>query len=128
MANIKENEEVELYADYKKLNNQEQLINTLNNVKNSLNEYDSGILLKLTNILSEVNQLVKYDKSIKDISDLINDIVLQLQEVEIDIEGRLTNDDFDKSRLPIIEERIGVIETLKRKYGGSIESIFENKK
>ena len=93
-----------------------------------MNEYDSGVVLKLTNILSEIKQLVKYDKSIKDISDLINDIVLQLQEVEIDIEGRLTNDDFDKSRLPIIEERIGVIETLKRKYGGSTESIFENEK
>ena len=128
MADIKENEEAELYADYKKLNSKEQLINTLNNVKNSLNEYDSGVVLKLTNILSEIKKLVKYDKSIKNISDLINDIVLQLQEVEMDIEGRLTNDDFDKSRLPIIEERIGVIETLKRKYGGSTESIFENEK
>ncbi len=54
-----------------------------------MNEYDSGVVLKLTSILSEIKQLVKYDKSIKDISDLINDIVLQLQEVEIDIEGRL---------------------------------------
>lgn len=128
MADIKENEDTTLYSDYKRLSNQELLINTLNDVKNSLNEYDNGVVLKLTNMLSEINKLVRYDNSIKNISDLINTIVLQLQEVEIDIEGRLTNDEFDKSRLPIIEDRISVVETLKRKYGGSIESIFENEK
>ena len=69
MASINENEEVELYADYKKLNNKEQLVNTLNNVKNSLDEYDSGVVLKFfTNINArDIIQLVKYDKSIKDI-------------------------------------------------------------
>ena len=38
---------------------------------------------------------------------------MQLQEIEIDIEARLSADDFDISRLPNIEERISLFEQLK---------------
>ena len=51
-----------------------------------------------------------------------------MQEVGVDIEGRLSGGEFDKSKLPLIEERIGVVESLKRKYGGSISSVLEYKK
>ena len=43
MADIKEDEEEKLYLDYKKLNNQEDLIKKLNNVKQSLNDYENGL-------------------------------------------------------------------------------------
>ena len=127
LSDLKNDEDIILHDDYKKLNNQEKLINTFNAVKNSLNDYDSGMISNLTSILSDVNQLVKYDNSTEDISNSIKSIILQLQDVGIDIESRLSNGDFDKSRLPVIEERISVIENLKRKYGGSLDSVLEYK-
>ena len=128
MAGIKENEEEKLYQDYKKLNNQEDLIKKLNNVKQSLNDYENGVVSRLTNLSTELNQVLKYDNSVKDFTEIISSMIMQLQEMEIDIEARLSTDDFDSSRLPNIEERISLFEQLKRKYGGSIESIFENEK
>jgi DNA repair protein RecN (Recombination protein N) len=127
LSDLKNNEDTMLHEQYKKLNNQEKLINTFNVVQNALNDYDNGMISKLTHILGEINQLVKYDKSTVDISETINSIILQLQEVGIDIEGRLLEGVFDKSKLPQIEERIGVVEGLKRKYGGSISSVLEYK-
>ena len=128
MADIKENEEEKLLQDYKKLNNQEDLIKKLNNVKQSLNDYENGVVSRLTNLSTELNQVLKYDNSVKDFTEIISSMIMQLQEMEIDIEARLSTDDFDSSRLPNIEERISLFEQLKRKYGGSIESIFENEK
>ena len=128
MADIKEDEEEKLYSDYKKLNNQEDLIKKLNNVKQSLNDYENGVVSSLTNLSAELNQAMKYDNSILNLSEIINSMIMQLQEIEVDIEARLSADDFDISRLPNIEERISLLEQLKRKYGGSIESIFENEK
>ena len=128
MADIKEDEEEKLYLDYKKLNNQEDLIKKLNNVKQSLNDYENGVVSNLTNLSTELNQVMKYDNSVKDLTETISSMIMQLQEIEIDIEARLSADDFDISRLPNIEERISLLEQLKRKYGGSIESVFENEK
>ena len=82
----------------------------------------------LTNLSTELNQVVKYDNSFEDLSEIISSMIMQLQEIEIDIEARLSGGDFDISRLPNIEERISLFEQLKRKYGGSIDSIFENEK
>ena len=64
---------------------------------------------------------------VKDLTEIISSMIMQLQEIEIDIEARLSADDFDISRLPNIEERISLFEQLKRKYGGSIESILKMK-
>ena len=128
LSDLKNDEDIMLHEEYKKLNNQEKLINTFNVVQNSLNDYDNGILSNLTHILGEINQLVKYDKSTDDISSSIKSIILQLQEVGTDIEGKLSDGELDKSKLPLIEERIGVVESLKRKYGGSISSVLEYKK
>ena len=128
LSDLKNDEDIMLHEEYRKLNNQEKLINTFNVVQNALNDYDNGMISHLTNILGEINQLVKYDKSTGDISSTIKSIILQLQEVGIDIEGRLSEGEFDKSKLPQIGERIGVVESLKRKYGGSISSVLEYKK
>ena len=52
--------------------------------------------------------------------------MVQLQDIDSEIESRLSSDEIDKTRLSFIEERISVLESLKRKYGGSIESVIEN--
>ena len=53
--------------------------------------------------------------------------MVQLQDIDSEIESTLSSDEIDKTRLSFIEERISVLESLKRKYGGSIESVIENR-
>ena len=55
----------------------------------------------------------------------INSVIVQLQDVDLEMEDRLSNDEFDQERLSFIEQRISTLESLKRKYGGSIESIID---
>ena len=68
------------------------LIKKLNNVKESLNDYENGVVSSLTNLSTELKQVVKYDNSVEDLSEIISSMIMQLQEIEIDIEARLSGD------------------------------------
>ena len=127
LADIKIEEETNLLNEYKRLNHQEEILNFYNHLQLKLNSHDEGILSDLNNILSKIDSLKKYDKSILKFEDLFNSIVVQLQDVDSEINSRLINDEFDDERLSFIEERTAVLETLKRKYGGSLESVLEHR-
>ena len=117
-------EETKLLNEYKKLNNQEEILSFFNHLQLKLNNHDKGILSDLNNILNKIESLKKYDDNISRFSNLFNSIVVQLQDVDSEINSRLGSDEFDETRLSFIEERITVLETLKRKYGGSLESVM----
>ena len=117
-------EETKLLIEYKKLNHQEEILSFFNNLQLKLNNHDKGILSELNNILNKIESLKKYDDNISRFSNLFNSIVVQLQDVDSEINSRLGSDEFDETRLSFIEERITVLETLKRKYGGSLESVM----
>jgi len=125
LADIKIEEETNLIREYKRLNHQEEILKFFNHLQLKLNSHDGGILSELNNILSKIGSLKKYDENISKFEDLFNSIVVQLQDVDSEVNSSLINDEFDERRLSFIEERIAVLETLKRKYGGSLESILE---
>ena len=127
LANIKIEEEIDLINEYKKLNHQEELLTFFNTLQLKLNNNQKGIISDLNSISGKIEFLKKYDKSISSLEEQINSIIIQLQDIDSDIEARLSSDEFDSSKLSSIEERISVLESLKRKYGGSIESVIQNR-
>ena len=127
LADIKIEEETNLIREYKRLNHQEEILKFFNHLQLKLNSHDDGILSDLNNILNKIDSLKKYDENISKFGELFNSIVLQLQDIDTEINSRLINDDLDGTRLPFIEERIAVLETLKRKYGGTLESVLEHR-
>ena len=116
-------EETKLLNEYKKLNHQEEILSFFNHLQLKLNNNDKGILSDLNNILNKIESLKKYDDNISKFANLFNSIVVQLQDIDSEINSRLASDEFDEVRLLVIEERITALETLKRKYGGSLESV-----
>ena len=127
LANIKIEEEIDLINEYKKLNHQEELLTFFNTLQLKLSNNQKGIISDLNSISGKIEFLKKYDKSISSLEEQINSIIIQLQDIDSDIETRLSSDEFDSSKLSYIEERISVLESLKRKYGGSIESVIQNR-
>ena len=55
-------------------------------------------------------------------------MIFTLDDMSLTLREYLKGLSFDPGRLEEIEERLEVIKALKRKYGGSIESVLENKK
>ena len=98
---------------------------SLTNAGILLEEGDSAVIKKLNTIMSELDKVSDYDDAILGLYKRIGsnridleDLILEIQRVQDDII-------INKDELERINEIISHIEMLKRKYGGSIESVVE---
>lgn len=121
--NILEQEDVLLHEKYKKLVHLRDIIETLQDSNYAISEKNEAILPQIEYLKNKISFLEKYDKSISTISTLIDQSIINIQEAQNEINEELSRLDFDSEEVYKIEERLTAIETLKRKYGGSLESI-----
>jgi DNA repair protein RecN (Recombination protein N) len=73
----------------------------------------------------QLQQLERFDPSHKDFADAGGNLLEQAEDLSREIRNYAEQIEFNPRRLVEIEERIGLLNNLKRKYGGSMESILE---
>ena len=122
MAELREFEEEELLKKIKKLSNVQE-------IKKSL--YESIHILNSDNInsvYSIINKIQGYDEKLEE---FLSRIDIQLEELKLlsyDLRDYSDNLALDEKELNNIENRMSLINRLKRKYGFSIERINEYRK
>ena len=116
-------EDIELGKEFKRLNHVDELISTIQNLNQSLTEHDHSIYRQLASALNELERLSKYDESLKPFIDSIDQATVSIQDASAGMIQHMESIEYDQKRLQEVEERLQAIESLKRKYGGSIESI-----
>ena len=119
-----ENEDVRLGVEFKRLNHIDELISTLQNMNQSLTEHDHSIYRQLISTLNDLERLSNYDKNLGTFIDSLKQASISIQDASVSLFQYAENIDNDPEQSKIIEDRLQEIESLKRKYGGSIESIF----
>ena len=117
------NEDIELSQKFKRLNHIEELISTVRNLNQTLTEHEHSIYRQLASAISDLEKLSNYDQSIKSFIDSIDQAAISIQDASSDLLQYAESVDNDSSLLQEVEERLHSIEALKRKYGGSIESV-----
>jgi len=122
-----ENEDVDLGREFKRLNHIDELTSTVQNMNQSLTEHDHSIYRQLVSTLNDLERLSNYDKNLETYIDSIKQASIAIQDASAGLFQYAENIDNDPEQSKIIEERLQEIEGLKRKYGGSIESIFSFK-
>ena len=123
-----ENEDLTLGREFKRLNHIDELISTIKNMNQSLTEHDHSIYRQLSSTLNDLVRLANYDKELDPFMDSVKQASVAIQDASVGLMQHIENIDNDPEQINIIEERLQAIEGLKRKYGGSIESIFSFKK
>ena len=129
-ANLKPGEEADLNLERNRLANAEQL--------NQLAGEAYGLLLEnsggdeqpsVTDLLGQTTRLIsnlaKLDPTWVEPQQLIESLTYQAEELARTLRDYTEGIDFDPARLQDVEERLGLIYRLKRKYGNSIEEILE---
>ena len=119
-----ENEDVKLGVEFKRLNHIDELISTVQNMNQSLTEHDHSIYRQLISTLNDLERLSNYDKNLGTFIDSLKQASISIQDASVSLFQYVENIDNDPEQSKIIEDRLQEIESLKRKYGGSIESIF----
>lgn len=127
-AKLKVGEEAELKEESNRLAHSERLLEHAKNVEYLLVDADqehTGALPQINEAVLTISKLVKLDPALKEWEELANNIAIQAEELADAIEDYAAKIDLSPERLDEVEERLDAINTLKRKYGGTIEAVLE---
>lgn len=116
-------EDINLGKEFKRLNHVEELVSTVQRLNQSLTENDHSIYRQLASAVDELNRLSKYDDTLNPYMESIQQASVTIQDASSDLIQHIDSLELDPSQLQEVEERLQAIESLKRKYGGSIEQV-----
>ncbi len=118
-AALKEGEEEELTARYRKLSHAQKIMEGLSEAKEALDE--EGI----ARAVRAVDQVFGFDKELKTIKDQIFDVEALVNELGHAITGYMEGCSYDEGEFRQIEGRLDVIHGFQAKYGSTIARILE---
>jgi DNA repair protein RecN (Recombination protein N) len=130
-AKLKPGEEDELKQERDRLANSEQLNRAAREVIALLAGLDDddvhSVVDKMGQAERALNQLARYDESQTALLERVQGLAFQINEVAADLQDYLDEVEFNPKRLDQVEERLELINQLKRKYGDTIEAILETR-
>ena len=118
-----DNEDEDLQAERKKFQNYHKTFERISAAHEALNGESKG-LDWIGNAMSELEDIASFDESYKEQAEVVSNSFYSLQELSYQLKSEMDESEFDEERLNVIEERLAAIQSLKRKYGNSIEEIF----
>lgn len=120
-ANLKIGEEEELEEKRIKMRNAEKIINNLKEADIAIGENTIDSLNIAIHSLEKIENIdIKYEKMASD----LKNSYYELQELARDISSYKDEIDFEEAERNEVEERLDLIEALKRKYGNNISEIL----
>ncbi|HHW56679.1 MAG TPA: DNA repair protein RecN [Clostridia bacterium] len=128
-ANLSIEEEIQLLEKRNLLINFEKLFNAINSAYKLLYEGDEGfsILDNLHIVIKNLEAALSVDEKLKPLKDKVENIGYELEDCALQVRDYLNSLDFDQRSLEEIEIRLDQINSLKRKYGPTIQHILEFK-
>ena len=122
-ANVKPEDEQDLEDRWRRASNASRLVEAAAAATAALNGED-GILERLTEVQRFVRELEKLDPSIRERTASLETACLELQDLESNLADYADELDINPAEAATLEERVNVIETLKRKYGPSLTDVL----
>jgi len=123
-AHITPGEDLVLEEERKKLKYAERLYQTIGLCVDSLYGSDGDIVGRIKELGKELNDLRRIDSSLGPITERIIEAGFQLEDCACELRSYLQNIVFDPERIEEVESRLDLLERLKRKYGGSLDSVI----
>lgn len=123
-AQLEDNEEESLKEEEQKLSNHQSIVEALSNSYKALQgDEDSSGLDSVGQAMDIMSSIESMDEKFKQIYDTLSSAFFQIQEASSEIYNEMDSLEYDEERLNEIEERLNLIQQLKRKYGTSISEI-----
>ena len=123
-----EDEEDKLNEELKVLENSEKLAELTSEVYQIIYESDNSIQTSLSKVRSLLQKLSDIDKSFSDAFSESESALAQIQDISNFVRSYNSKINLDQNEVEGKRERLGAINLLKKKYGGSVKSIIEYRK
>ena len=119
-----ETEDKELENELEVLNNAEKLKELTGGAYWAINGDDGSILEVLAKIKTDLSKASGFDPKLEDVCSDFNGVSENLREISSFLRDYSQNLDNDTQRLNDIQERLFVLDKLKRKYGGDLAGVL----
>ena len=126
-ASLKADEEEPLLTRYKMAGNSTRLAELSASALGALQDADDSILTKLAELRRTLRELERIDHSVTEITSGFENAFVELEELERSLQDYNEGLEFDPRQIEELEERINLLESLKRKYGGTIERVLDHR-
>jgi DNA repair protein RecN (Recombination protein N) len=120
---LEEGEEESLREEKIRLANAEKLFELAASILSCLNEDAHSATMMLRKARRSFTELARIDESMGGVKGDFESAEIHLEEIVRSLEDYKEGLSFDPGRLGEVQERLDVIETLKKKYGGSVDRI-----
>ncbi len=116
---IKNGEEEEITEEHKRLAHAQEILEKITPITQNL----SNLLPHLNRFYKSCESLISYDSQLTPSANLLREASIAATEASNDLQQYTEKLDKDPNRFAYLEERLAAIDSLKRKYGASIEEI-----
>ena len=123
-ANLNPEEYEELIQKRDVFRNSEKIFNNLNVSYEAIHNSEINAIDIVGRVVSELSSIASFDKKIGDIYNEVERIMYELQDLSGEIRDYKDSINFEPYELEQIEIRLNDINNLRRKYGDTIEDIF----
>jgi len=124
-ANLRPDEHEQLEQEYHRANNAARLLQLSQAALALLSENDGSVLTQAGGIGRTLQELKRIDASSASVLGLHEQAVSALQELQAELSRYAERLEVDPARLEQLEERLNLLQSLKRKYGASIAEVIE---
>ena len=127
-ANLSLGEDQGLEQEKIRLKNAEKLYQAVYDGIESLYSAPGSVMERLVAVRKDLEKLSQIDAQLKPKSEKLAETAYQIEDLIEELRSYLNSIQMDDKRLEAVEERLDTLNKLKRKYGGSIESVLNRLK
>ncbi len=126
-AEIRPEDEEDLAARYKVASNSTRLVEMAAQLTQGLSGEEDSILSRLSDMARLVRDLHKIDPATHALTQGFETAQVELQELDDNLRGYIDDLELNPAELAALEERINLLESLKRKYGNTLADVVAHK-
>ncbi len=123
-AKLNAGEEAEVEQEYQRSSNAAKLLELSQSGLNLLSESENSLLSQAGALGRTLQELQRFDASAENLVNLHAQLLENSRELQNELSHYADKIDLNPARLSELEERLNLIHTLKRKYGGSLAEVL----
>jgi len=127
-VSLQEGEEEKLNGELIILENSEKLAELTNEIYQLLYESGNSVHDSVVKVQNNLSELVEIDNSFSDSSSEAETIIALVNDISSFVQSYKAKVDLDPAHVEEIRERLGSINLLKKRYGGTVKSVLEHRK
>lgn len=122
-AGLSSGEEEELQAERTELMNYTKIVDKLQTASAAMSSESAGMEY-LSVALQAVQDLAPVQPNYEKIAEEFANAFFILEDLQSQIQGQLEAMEYDEERVQYVENRLALLQTLKRKYGASVDEVI----